>query len=175
MRKVLHILGYFTEEDIAWITQVGSRKSIAKQEILIKSKTPQRSLFLVLSGRFLIHRSDGATIAKVQSGEILGEMSFVEDEVPNVDVTSLEDSSVIVIDYEYISERFREVQGFECRFYKAISHFLSARLRFLTAKPTSLENGKLVLDQLDANIDKATLERLNIAGERFNRLLNHFG
>ena len=107
MRKVLHILGYFTEEDIAWITQVGSRKSIAKQEILIKSKTPQRSLFLVLSGRFLIHRSDGATIAKVQSGEILGEMSFVEDEVPNVDVTSLEDSSVVVIDYEYISERFR--------------------------------------------------------------------
>ena len=38
MRKVLHILGYFTEEDIAWITQVGSRKSIAKQEILIKVK-----------------------------------------------------------------------------------------------------------------------------------------
>ena len=37
MRKVLHILGYFTE-DIAWITPLGSRKSIAKQEILIKVK-----------------------------------------------------------------------------------------------------------------------------------------
>jgi CRP-like cAMP-binding protein len=129
---------------------------------------------LVLNGKFLIHRSDGTAIAKVQRGEILGEMSFVEDELPNVDVTSLEDSSVVVIDYEFISERFREVPTFECRFYKAISHFLSARLRFLTVKPASLENGKLVLDQLDANIDKATLDRLNIAGERFNRLLKHF-
>ena len=63
-------------------------------------------------------------LQKFKVVKILGEMSFVEDEVPNVDVTSLEDSSVVVIDYEYISERFREVQGFECRFYKAISHFL---------------------------------------------------
>ena len=89
-----------------------------------------------------------------------------------MDVTSLEDSSVVVIDYEYILRGFVKL-GFECRFYKAISHFLSQDYAS-TAKPTSLENGKLVLDQLDANIDKATLERLNIAGERFNRLLNHF-
>ena len=76
---------------------------------------------------------------------------------------------------EYIKDRFMEVPSFETRFYKAISHFLSSRLRGLTSKPVDKEKGALDLNQLDANIDKATLERVNIAGERFNRLLSHFG
>lgn len=175
MRKVLHILGYFTEEDIAWITHVGVRKDVSANDLLITRKAELKSIFFVLKGRFDILRGDGQLVAKVKSGEILGEMSFVEDEFPNVDVVPTENSTVINIDHEYIKDRFMEVPSFETRFYKAISHFLSSRLRGLTSKPVDKEKGALDLNQLDANIDKATLERVNIAGERFNRLLSHFG
>ena len=174
MRKVLHILGYFTEEDIAWITHVGVKKDVSANDSLIRRKTDLKSIFFVLKGRFDILRGDGQLVAKVKSGEILGEMSFVEDEFPNVDVVPTEDSSVINIDHEYINDRFLEVPSFETRFYKAISHFLSSRLRGLTSKSVDKERGSIDLKELDANIDKATLERINIAGERFNRLVSHF-
>ena len=109
MRKVLHILGYFTEEDIAWITHVGVKKDVVANDSLISRRTELKSIFFVLKGRFDILRGDGQLVAKVKSGEILGEMSFVEDEFPNVDVVPTEDSSVINIDHEYIRDRFMEV------------------------------------------------------------------
>ena len=77
MRKVLHILGYFNEEDTAWIAQVGEKKSISEGSFLIKYKEALANVYFVLDGRFKIQQPNGAEVATIKSGEILGEMSFV--------------------------------------------------------------------------------------------------
>jgi CRP-like cAMP-binding protein len=171
MRKVLHILGYFNEEDTAWIAQVGEKKSISEGSFLIKYKEALANVYFVLDGRFKIQQPNGAEVATIKSGEILGEMSFVEDELPNVNVKAFKDSSVISIRHEFINERFGLEPKFEARFYKAISHFLSSRLRMLASQSQGKKESVI---QEDKNIDRSTLERLQIAGERFNRLKNHF-
>ena len=38
MRKVLNILGYFNDEDIAWMTQVGTKQKILPEQYLIKKE-----------------------------------------------------------------------------------------------------------------------------------------
>ncbi|MDG1173750.1 MAG: hypothetical protein P8M67_05560, partial [Opitutales bacterium] len=73
MRKVLHILGYFNDEDIAWMTQFGRKKSISANEFLIQTSVQLSSIYFVLNGRFQIELPDGTLIAKIKSGEILGE------------------------------------------------------------------------------------------------------
>jgi CRP/FNR family cyclic AMP-dependent transcriptional regulator len=177
MRKVLHILGYFNDEDIAWITQVGRRQNISAGQFLIQTSVQLNSIYFVLGGRFNIELPDGTAVAKIKSGEILGEMSFIEEELPSVNVKASEDSSVICIDYEFMYDRFKEFSSFEARFYKAISLFLSSRLRGVAGK---LSYGKAEMKEskelkmLESSIDNATLQRIQIAGERFNRLLSHF-
>lgn len=177
MRKVLHILGYFNDEDIAWMTQVGRKKTIGTNQFLIETNVELDSMFFVLSGRFNIELPDGTLIAKIKSGEILGEMSFIEEELPSVNVKAAEDSAVISLDHDFMHDRFREVPGFEARFYKAISLFLSSRLRGVAGKLSygkAEEKDSMEMKMLESNIDNATLQRIQIAGERFNRLLSHF-
>ena len=177
MRKVLHILGYFNDEDIAWMTQFGRKKMVSANDFLIQTSVQLGSIYFVLSGRFQIELPDGTLIAKIKSGEILGEMSFIEEELPSVNVKAAENSSVVALDYEFMHERFRESPSFEARFYKAISLFLSSRLRGVAGK---LSYGKAEMKEskelkmLESSVDNATLQRIQIAGERFNRLLSHF-
>ena len=83
----------------------------------------------------------------------------------------------MALNHEFMYERFKESPSFEARFYKAISLFLSSRLRGVAGK---LSYGKAEqkdareMKMLESNLDSATLQRIQIAGERFNRLLSHF-
>jgi len=177
MRKVLHILGYFNDEDIAWMTQFGRKKLVKANDFLIQTNVQLGSIYFVLGGQFNIELPDGTLLAKIKNGEILGEMSFIEEELPNVNVKAAEDSSVFALGYDFMHERFNENSGFEARFYKAISLFLSSRLRGVAGKLSygkSEERNLKELKMIESSLDNATLQRIQIAGERFNRLLNHF-
>ena len=159
------------------MTQFGRKKMVSANDFLIQTSVQLGSIYFVLSVRFQIELPDGTLIAKIKSGEILGEMSFIEEELPSVNVKAAENSSVVALDYEFMHERFRESPSFEARFYKAISLFLSSRLRGVAGK---LSYGKAEMKEskelkmLESSIDNATLQRIQIAGERFNRLLSHF-
>ena len=174
MRKVLHILGDFSDEDIAWLINVGMKKTVQANELLIAANVQLHAIYFVLSGRFNIELPNGQTIAKVKSGEILGEMSFIEEETPYANVMATDPSSVISIAHEFLLDRFKECPPFEGRFYKAMSLFLSSRLRRV-ASQHSHESGEKTPQKFEQDIDNATLNRIQIAGERFTRLLNHFG
>ena len=174
MRKVLHILGDFSDEDIAWLIDIGSKKTIQANELLITANVQLKAIYFVLSGRFNIELANGKTIAKIKSGEILGEMSFIEEETPYANVIATDASGVISIAHELLLERFKECPPFEGRFYKAMSLFLSTRLRRVASQLSEESTEKQMTNEIDQDIDNATLARIQIAGERFNRLLNHF-
>ena len=59
MRKVLHILGYFNDEDIAWMTQYGRKKNVSANDFLIQTNIQLDSIYFVLNGRFQIELPDG--------------------------------------------------------------------------------------------------------------------
>ncbi len=174
MRKVLHILGDFNDQDIEWLIDIGIKKTIQANDFLIQANTQLQDIYLVLGGRFDIDLPDGTSLAKIKNGEILGEMSFIEEEPPMVNVKATEPAIVISISHEALTDRFLEVPGFEGRFYKAMSLFLSSRLRGIASK-ISYENTEVkTKKEFEHDIDSATLNRIQIAGERFSRLLNHF-
>jgi len=175
MRKVFHILGDFNDEDVEWLVDVGIKKTVQTDELLIEAKVHLHEIYFVLEGKFNIDLPHGTSLAKIKKGEILGEMSFIEEEAPLVHVRAAEPSTVISISHESLTDRFRDSPGFEGRFYKAMSLCLSSRLRGVAARISYENSEDKTAKEFEQDIDTATLNRIQIAGERFNRLLNHFG
>lgn len=177
MRKVLFILGQLHDEDIEWMISVGSKKTHAAGEVMIEANRQVGYLYFVLSGTFSIKMPSGASIATLQKGEILGEMSFIEASPPVVSVVAIEKASVLAIPHEAIRERMDENPAFASRMYRAIALFLSDRLRKTMGQ---LGYGKVEEDDSSAplkedELDMEVLGHLHLAGERFERILKKMG
>jgi len=128
-------------------------------------------IYIVLSGKLNIYNEMHADleIAKIGSGEIIGEMSFLDERPPSVSVKAMRDSSVFAIPLDVVKRRLEVDTRFAASFYYSIALFLSNRLRKTTSK---LGYGILEdeVDELNVNI----LNQVGKAGARFSRILNKF-
>src|SRR4030095_645910 len=98
-------------------------------------------------------------IARLNAGEIVGEMSFVDARPPSATVRALEYSTVFVVSKSVLNAKLVADQGFAARFYRALAIYLSTtvreRHRALGGSNTGevLEEGEEDdVDELDANV-----------------------
>jgi bacteriocin-type transport-associated protein len=131
MKKILFIFGELNDDDIDWIIATGSREQISAGTVLIPQGKPIDALYILLEGTLGVSVAalDDKKIATLSSGEVVGEMSFVDSRLPSATVEALEDSVVLAIPRSQLAEKLRLDVGFACRFYRAIAVFLSYRLR----------------------------------------------
>lgn len=131
MKKVLFILGELDDDDIDWILEVGHRDKIPAGKILIQEGTPIDAVYILLEGELSISTTatEGREIASLSSGEVVGEMSFIDTRPPSATVTAKRDSLVLSVPTALLSTKLRQDIGFASRFYRALAVFLSNRLR----------------------------------------------
>src|SRR5262245_12725990 len=132
MRKALYLLGVLDETDIDWLVRNGRKQFLTAGSILIREKEPVDSLFLLLEGTLAVVLSNGARVATLLSGEVVGEISFVDARPPNATVQAAEDSHVLAVDRDAIKAKLEEDPAFASRFYLSIAMFLADRLRTTT-------------------------------------------
>lgn len=171
MKRVLFVLGQLSDNDIEWMIENGSKRSLKQGEYLVKQYEEIKSIHIVLSGSFKIFNEENASlnIAQIGSGEIVGEMSFLDDHPPSVSVAATESSTVYSISLDRV-KRYMEVNTiFAARFYYSIALFLSDRLR----KTTSRLGYGAPDDDID-EINMNVLSHIGQAGARFNRILTKF-
>ncbi|MBU2974981.1 cyclic nucleotide-binding domain-containing protein [Zobellia sp. B3R18] len=170
MKRVLFLLGHLNDRDIEWMITNGHKKTIKSGDILIHRGKNMENLYIILSGNLSIR--DGVSnlneIAEIGSGEILGEMSFLESRPPSVSVIATETSEVFVVPKELIKNRMKHDVQFQANFYYAIALFLSDRLR-----RTTDQLGYGTPEDLDS-IDTNVLEGVAQAGARFSQILKKF-
>src|SRR5215203_2932117 len=95
MRKVLFIFGQLTDGDVEWLAKHGRRKRVAKATVLINEGVPVESLYIVLEGELAVLQGKAKRlVARLGSGEMAGEMSFVDARPPSATVTAGTDSVV---------------------------------------------------------------------------------
>ena len=177
MRKVLYILGQLTDQDAEWLARNGRRREVPAGETLIRQGQPVSAMFILLDGHLEVQVNGIGRVARLGSGEIVGEMSFVDKAPPAASVLSLENCVVLELDKTAIERRIAEDMGFGMRFYRAIACFLSDRLRatvtrlgYGTAQEEDADQG-LAADELDESV----LDTVSLAGDRFNRMLKMLG
>ncbi|MES2495430.1 MAG: cyclic nucleotide-binding domain-containing protein [Pseudomonadota bacterium] len=172
MRKVLYILGSLNDEDVEWMASTGQRRVIdAASGPLIREGEPSTDLFFVLDGHAVVHIEGVGEVARLGTGEVVGEMSFVDSAPPSATVTGDAGCVVLALDKRAMETRLRADLGFSSRFYKAMANFLADRLRSSNIRRSggaSLGSSKIADDELDERL----LDNVALAGARFERMLS---
>lgn len=180
MRKVLFLFGQLNDEDIEWMLTAGTKRVVAEGSVLIEQGVASDFVFILLEGRLAVllkpRRGPEREIARLNAGEIVGEMSFVDARPPSATVRALEDSTVFAIPKSALSNRLSTNEGFAARFYRALAIFLSTTVR---ERHRAIGYGSQLgpeeepgdeeddADELDVNV----LDGVYLAGERFNRMV----
>ncbi|MEM1310499.1 MAG: cyclic nucleotide-binding domain-containing protein, partial [Cyanobacteria bacterium P01_H01_bin.153] len=131
MERILFILGILEDEDVDWLVSAGNRQELLTGEVLIREGEPTDAIYLILSGQFVvsIERSRDAHIARLYSGEVVGEMSFVDHLPPSATVAAIEPAVVLSIERAALERKLDQDAGFALRWYRALATLLSVRLR----------------------------------------------
>ena len=169
MKRVLFFLGQLNDRDVEWMTLNGHKIEVETGTKLIEKDKELDNLYIVLDGQLSVYNnSPSDSIAKLGSGEILGEMSFLEARPPSVNVIATTHSRIFVIARKLINERMNSNPEFRSNFYYALALFLSNRLR-KTTDQLGYGNPKEE-DLIDTNI----LDGFAQAGSRFSQILHRF-
>lgn len=170
MKRVLFFLGQLNDIDVEWMIQNGSKIELTVGTKLIQKGEPIDNLYILLSGQLAVCTEgvNNETIATLGSGEIVGEMSFLESRSPSVSVLATQSSVVYKISRTAMDLRLSTNPEFRGNFYYALALFLSNRLRKTTEQ---MGYGKPEEEDL---IDFNVLDGVAQAGSRFNQILNRF-
>jgi CRP/FNR family cyclic AMP-dependent transcriptional regulator len=162
MRKVFFILAVLRDEDVDWLARAGRVVHAPAEEVIIRQGEASRDLFFVLEGYVDVLVEGVGAIARLASGEVVGEMSFVDNTPPSATVRTGAAAKLLAVDKRDLAERMQADPPFAARFYRALAMFLSDRLRAANRGAADDDS-----DLLDENL----LGEVANAGQRFDMML----
>jgi CRP-like cAMP-binding protein len=167
MRKVLYILNKLSDDDVEWLSLAGERQLLDVGTTLIRQGEPIEALIFVLDGQVSVSIEGLGEVALLGSGEILGEMSLVDESPPSATVTVVAPTQILAVDKQRLVDRLESNAAFAARFYRAIAMFLSIRMRS-TVQRLGYGNAPASSEE---ELDLALLDTVHIAGARFDRMI----
>ena len=175
MRKALYFLGILDDSDLEWIISNGHKRRCSSGDILVKQGIALDSLFIVLSGQLAVVISGDSgrqtEIAQLLTGEVVGEMSFVDSLPPTATVKVQTDSAVLSIDRVQLQRKLESDTGFASRFYRALAVFLANRYRSTVAGLGYSDGADIDEDSVEADeLALDVLDNVYMAGTRFKEL-----
>ncbi|MBD0336979.1 MAG: cyclic nucleotide-binding domain-containing protein [Cyanobacteria bacterium Co-bin13] len=147
MRNSLLLLGELSDEDVEWLRQSGERVSISAGGVLIQEGQPITALYLLLDGTLEVRTGtlgqpeQQRTVAHLATGEVIGEMSFVDHRPPSATVIAETDIIVLAVSQEQLLERADTDLAFGKRFYRGLAFCLSNRLRLMNVNSAQSSGG----------------------------------
>ncbi len=131
MEKALYLLAELSERDFDWFVQSGELVQISPGQALIQEGSSINAIYLVLEGTLAVTVSalKDHEIARLSAGEVVGEMSFVDERAPSATVSALDVVRVWKIPRIRLMQKLSNDRSFAANFYQAIAIWLSHRLR----------------------------------------------
>lgn len=173
MKKVLFILSELSDDDIDWLIKAGNRTEVSAGTVLIEEGRSVENLYVLLDGTLSVSLAalGGQEIAQLSSGDVVGEMSFVDANPPSATVKASARSLVLSISRPLLADKLKTDVGFAARFYKALSMLLSSRLRGTVKQLSDDKEKSPTSDRQTQTAATAQAENMAIAAVRFDWLL----
>jgi len=165
MQPALGLLSELSEDDVDWIFHIGFERHVTSDTIIVREGEPLACLYIVLEGLFGVRIASipNAEIGRLGPGEIIGEISFLENLLPSATVTAIESSVLLEIPIVLLAERLKAVPSFGAQFYRALAILNSRRVRERVSSLTASFLAKLDASSLSGETSKSFF----LAIERF--------
>ena len=130
-------LKHVTEADEKLLLAQGERISFRAGEKILNEGEERHAIFLIRKGGVRIeldHPEFNIEIARLEVGDLFGEMSFLDDFRVSASVIANEDTEVDVVEATTIKAMTDQDARFYGRFYQSLAQILSTRLRDTTLR-----------------------------------------
>ena len=173
MKRILFLFTELTDGDVEWLLAHGETFSLRSGDVVIREGRPASSLFIVLQGTLAVRREAlrDVEIARLTSGEVVGEMSFIDSRPPSATVVAVTEAVLLAVPREAIAAKLASDTAFAARFYRALALILSDRVRAATGTPMRSGADALGEGAGEEEMDPRVLQQVHLAGLRFERLL----
>ncbi|GAA6623364.1 cyclic nucleotide-binding domain-containing protein [Scytonema sp. NUACC26] len=175
MKEIL--LQELSNSDIEWMVATGHRKEIPANTVVVREGKTLDTLHIILDGTLTVTVSQasnnpldrafaaiegdeilGREIARLSSGDVVGEIPFVNVRSTATTIEAVEKSLVMSIPKQKLAAKLQQDVGFGARFYRAIAILLSDRIsqlgRSKLVSSQTLRDMLFVLGELnDSDID----------------------
>ena len=169
MQTALGLLNELNEEDVDWIFRTGFERQVIANTVIVREGEPLAYLYIVLEGLFGVGVASvpDAEIGRLGPGEIIGEISFLENMLPSATVTAIESSLLLEIPSVLLAERLEAIPSFGAQFYRALAILNSRRVRERVSSLTTSFLAKLDATSLSGEVSKTFFSAI----ERFKSFL----
>jgi SAM-dependent methyltransferase len=156
MQTALGLLNELNEEDVDWIFRTGFERQVAANTVIVREGEPLAYLYIVLEGLFGVKIASipDSEIGKLGPGEIIGEISFLENILPSASVVAIESSLLLEIPSALLAERLKAMPSFGAQFYKALAILNSRRVRERVSSLTTSFHAKLDATNLIGEVSR---------------------
>jgi hypothetical protein len=131
MHDALSLLSGLTDADIDWLLQVGKERAVAAGATIIAEGSTPTELYFVLGGmaELRIAALGETRVATLGPGELLGEISWLEERSASATVLALETVRVLAVARDVLARRGDDDPAFAARLYRAFARVIARRLR----------------------------------------------
>ena len=131
MRDGIALLGELPKDGVDWILNSGTKEEVAKDKVIIKEGTYPDCVYFIMEGLVGISISAVSLnpIASRGPGEVLGELSFLEDVRASATVVALEPTVILAIPKDLLKQKLCENPYFGREFYRALAMIVYRRLK----------------------------------------------
>jgi len=149
-------LEYLTEEDRQLLSETAEHRHYEPDEVILAEGEQRNALFVIQDGSARVERAHmefSLEIARLEAGELFGEMGFIEGLPASASILADGPTTVEIIDVAHVRKLIERDAGFYGRFYQSIAWILSRRLRETTVQ--SIAEYSWGGDPFDPSLDDA--------------------
>ncbi|MEW6351827.1 MAG: cyclic nucleotide-binding domain-containing protein [Thermodesulfobacteriota bacterium] len=128
-RNTLELL---TDDDLRLLMQKADRHRFVKDELIVEEGSRRQALFFIRQGRVRVVRTYSGQVvayATLGPGDVIGEMSFLENTGASASVFAEEDVELDVFEGYHVNALMTSVPGFSTRFFQSLAVTLAHRVR----------------------------------------------
>jgi CRP-like cAMP-binding protein/SAM-dependent methyltransferase len=131
MFEALFLLSGLDDADVQWIFDAGNEQQVISGKVIIQEGTKPPALYFVLEGLVGVSVSSAGDrqLATLGPGELMGEISFLEDRPATATITAVENSLLLAVPYTELIRKLEDDTAFAARLYKSFALISSRRLR----------------------------------------------
>lgn len=168
-------LPFLTDEDLATLGALAEHRAHVAGDVIIEEGSRQRELLLIRKGKVRIERVRGGqplVYGILGEGEVLGEMSFLEDAPASAQVVADGPLELDVVPDGVLSELLDRNPSLGRRFYRSLAVAVSRRLR-LANRRLQEANARETPDKRALPSEDTVPPGLRLELREFRRTLTH--